>query len=344
MKYVLLSKAKRYNLTIGVLISLFISILSSIPRIIKAEELEYVNLLISVIYVFILAIFCWLFHQYMLTARMHWQLIEHPWIKYIISIAVGMGFSYLLHVYLNGFTNLSSFILDNSSAGRKVIAILFRGFLISGFTFLLAYYINLSKFTQKSILENEQLKKLNIQARIESLKQQISPHFLFNSLNTLSTLTLEPKVKEYVFQLSKVYRYLLRYKESDMVTLDEEIDFINSYLYILRERFENSLFLTVALSSYTLKTQLPPLALQMLVENALKHNVLSEAKPLHISIYSYDECIVISNNLQMRFSTASESSKFGLDNINERYKLLVNKEIIIEKDEHQFTVKLPVLT
>jgi LytS/YehU family sensor histidine kinase len=149
-------------------------------------------------------------------------------------------------------------------------------------------------------------------------------------------------VKEYIIEISNVYRYLLQYKEHDLVTVAEELKFIESYLYLLRERFENGLNVTIDIKAPTRKTSLPPLALQTLVENAVKHNILSATKPLQIMIHDRDQFIIVSNNLQIRQSVASESSQSGLNNINERYKLLMNREIVIEKNEKEFIVKLPV--
>ena len=182
-----------------------------------------------------------------------------------------------------------------------------------------------------------------MQARLESLKQQISPHFLFNTLNTLSTLTKEQKVKEYIAEISNVYRYLLQYKENDMVKVEEELQFIDSYLYVLRERFEDGLQVSILINVGTRNTLLPPLALQVLVENAVKHNIISSSRPLHIEIKDENQFIVVKNNLQQKQSLGNDSSRSGLNNIHERYRLLANKEIIIERTETDFIVKLPVL-
>jgi sensor histidine kinase YesM len=335
---------RKYNLGVGAVVSLFISLLASVPRILKAGDMNYRTLFINVSYAFSLALFCWVFHHFVIYTRLPWKWVESPWIKYTLSITIAIALSIGYHAVVSRFTQTSPFLLESVLEDRKLATLVFRGLLVSGFVFFVTYYLHLSAITQQSKLENERLKKENVQARLESLKQQISPHFLFNTLNTLSTLTKEPKVKEYIAEISNVYRYLLRYKESDMVTVEEELQFIDSYLYILRERFEGGLHVTIDISNETRKTFLPPLALQTLVENAVKHNVVSGSRPLLLAITDSNSCIIVRNNLQIKQSLAHESSQSGLNNINERYKLLLDKEIVIEKTEQAFTVKLPVLS
>ncbi|MBL0745881.1 sensor histidine kinase [Chryseolinea lacunae] len=151
------------------------------------------------------------------------------------------------------------------------------------------------------------------------------------------------KVKEYIGEVSNVYRYLLQYKENDMVAVEDELKFTESYLYILSERFESGLQVEISIGERTRKTSLPPLALQTLVENAVKHNIVSPARPLYLEITDNDEFIVVRNNLQLKHSLPNDSSQSGLKNIHERYGLLANKEIVIEKTATHFIVKLPVL-
>lgn len=334
---------KRYNLGVGAVVSLFISLLASVPRILKASDMDYRTLAVNIIYGFTLALFCWVFHHFVIHTRLGWKWAETPWVKYSLSITLAIVFSLGYHEIVSRFIQAAPFLLENVPEDRKLATLIFRGLLVSGFVFFVTYYLHVSGISQQSKLENERLKQENLQARLNSLKQQISPHFLFNTLNTLSSLTKEPKVKEYIAEISNVYRYLLHYKESDMVTVDAELKFIDSYLYILRERFEGGLHVTIDISDQTKKTLIPPLALQTLVENAVKHNVISGSKPLLLDITDNQSCIVVRNNLQIKQSMAHESSQSGLNNINERYKLLLNKEIIIERTAQFFTVKLPVL-
>lgn len=318
--------------------------LASVPRLLKADDADLQTSIVNIGYVFFLAMCCWIFHHYLIYSRLPCKWLDSPWIKYTLSILIGVLFSVGYHDAVNRIINTSPVLLENVAKERKMFTLVFRGMLISGFQFFVTYYLHLSSITQQSKIENEKLKKENLQARLESLKQQISPHFLFNTLNTLSALSRENKVKEYVAEISNVYRYLLQYKENDMVTVSEELMFIDSYLYILRERFEEGLDVAINISDSIQATLLPPLALQTLVENAVKHNIVSISKPLHIRIYDTNQFIVVTNNLQSRQSLGYESSQSGLNNINQRYKLLVNKEIVIERTDHEFTIKLPLLS
>lgn len=334
---------KRYNLGVGAFVSLFISLLASVPRLLKADDADLYTSLVNIVYNFWLAMFCWVFHHFMVYRTLPLRWLDSPWVKYTISVLVGLLFSILYHDLVTRLINASPTLLENVVQERRLFTLIFRGLLISGFLFFVTYYLFLSFVTQQSRIENERLKQENLQARLESLKQQISPHFLFNTLNTLSALTTENKVKEFIRETSNVYRYLLQYKANDLVSVSEELRFIDSYLYILRERFEEGLQVHIEISNDVSNSLLPPLALQTLIENSVKHNVVSKAKPLQVVIKGEQDFIVVSNNLQLRRTVAEASSQSGLSNINERYKLLVGKEIRIQRTPEQFIVKLPVL-
>jgi sensor histidine kinase YesM len=332
-----------YNIGVGVIVSLFISLLASVPRLLKSDDTDFYSSLVNIGYSFFLAMFCWVFHHFMIYKTLPLKWVNTPWIKYALSILVGILFSIVYHDLVSRIVHTSPVLLENVAQERRMFTLVFRGMLISGFLFFVTYYLYLSSVTQQSRIENERLKQENLKARLESLKQQISPHFLFNTLNTLSTLTKESKVKEFIAETSNVYRYLLQYKSNDLVTVSEELKFIDSYLYILRERFEDGLDVSIQISESVVNTLLPPLALQTLVENAVKHNIVSTSKPLHIVISDEEQFIVVRNNLQVRQSMVEESSQSGLNNINERYRLLTNREIIIQRNQYEFIVKLPVL-
>jgi LytS/YehU family sensor histidine kinase len=202
--------------------------------------------------------------------------------------------------------------------------------------------------TKRSIILTEltKTKNENLETQLQLLKQQISPHFLFNSLNTLRCIATDNNTKSYITQLSNVYRYLLtnnKYKDEDLVLLKDELEFTNSYLYILKERFEDALDIDINISQETLYMQIPPLALQVLIENATKHNVVSMDSPLSIYIYNEgEETLVVKNNLQPKLSS-EDSLGIGLDNIKKRYQLLSDKEIEIIKTDTDFTVKIPLI-
>ena len=193
--------------------------------------------------------------------------------------------------------------------------------------------------------ENERLKLENSVAQFETLKQQIHPHFLFNSLNILKTLITQhdEKAETYLIRLSEFYRSLLIYNKNERITLAEELAALDNYLYLLHIRFEGKFHFRQAVPEAALASLIPPFTLQMLVENSIKHNVISAEKPLQVDLYQEGNWLVVRNNLQPK-RRVEASSHIGLENIRRRYRLLCGNDIQVEKNEQFFTVWLPVVT
>jgi sensor histidine kinase YesM len=330
---------KSYRIFAGTIISLFIGILASFPRIVRLDNPRLI--IGGIAYTFVLSISYWVIHQFFL--------FHNPWSRQAnarrewiaASILISILFSLGFHIIANPFIS-PGILVEAHTPSRKLAMLCFRAMLLSSFLMFILYHLNLLLASQKARVENERLKKENLQARLNSLKQQISPHFFFNTLNTLNSLTQEENVKHYVDQFSNVYRYLLAHKENDLVSLEDELKFIRSYLYILSERFEDALKLSIDISPALMKSHLPPLALQSLVENAIKHNIISSSKPLEIRLFTQGDDLVVSNNLQPRHSVEHSSGQ-GLTSLQERYRLLSGREITIDNHQGYFTVKLPVL-
>jgi sensor histidine kinase YesM len=193
--------------------------------------------------------------------------------------------------------------------------------------------------------EAEQLKKVNLQSQLEGLKGQVNPHFLFNSLNSLSSLISdEPeRAEKFVDEMSKVYRYLLRNNEDGLVTLEAEMQFIQSYFHMLKTRYGDTLQLETNINPHCLQNQLPPLTLQMLVENAVKHNMMLKDSPLKIMIMTTNSGrLIVCNNLQRKVRNVS-SNKVGLSNIINKYRLMNQEDIMINDDGKEFLVVIPLL-
>lgn len=204
----------------------------------------------------------------------------------------------------------------------------------------LTYYF---KNIQKEKLANEKLKKENIQSKFEVLKNQIDPHFFFNSLSVLTSLVYKDAdlSADYITQLSKIYRYILDISKKSLVKLESELKFIDSYIFLMKIRFADNLNFEIHISDTTKKSvYIPPNTLQLLAENAIKHNKLSDETPLLITITENNENIIISNNLNKR-TLIEKSSGIGLENIKLRYELLKNKRIQIQETKDSFTVSLP---
>lgn len=205
-----------------------------------------------------------------------------------------------------------------------------------------AFYMDRYKNKQ---LEAEELLRMNTQAQMQSIKAQINPHFLFNNLNVLSTLVMKGSnnANEFIEAFSKVYHYILRNYEKELVPLQQEIDFLQPYTFLLQQRFPESFFVEITLSHEQMKKFVIPVAIQMLVENAIKHNIVSKQQPLivSISVNNMGE-LVVSNNVQPKLNT-EPSGKIGLANINQRYYMLSGKEIGLTSNETFFSVSLPLL-
>jgi sensor histidine kinase YesM len=197
---------------------------------------------------------------------------------------------------------------------------------------------------RKSANKEEKLKVEMLDYKYKTLVNQVNPHFLFNSLNVLTSLVYEDQdlAVKFIRQLSKVYRYTLENKERDLVSLKEEAAYIDSYVFLLKIRFEEALIVDMKIPKDENRF-LIPMALQIIVENAIKHNNISEKEPLRIKIKVVEDCLVVENNLQLP-ENKSESTGFGLENIQKRLDFLTDKKLRITTTDGQFIVKIPILT
>lgn len=205
---------------------------------------------------------------------------------------------------------------------------------------------------KKSMLETAELqlhaaalKETAMQAQLQSLKLQLDPHFLFNSFSTLSVLIEEDQqlAQSFLENLSRVYRYMITNLNNDIVTLQQELNFIQAYIFLIRIRHGDNVRVEIEVAEKDRSRGIPPITLQLLIENAIKHNIASEQQPLRIRIC--DDAtgnLVVRNNIQLIPHTLP-STRLGLDNIQKRYSLLFEKTVTIEKEEGEFVVKLPLV-
>ncbi len=202
-------------------------------------------------------------------------------------------------------------------------------------------FFSLWKQAQK---ESAIFKEEHLKAQLETLKNQVNPHFLFNSLNTLSAIIPEDpdKAVEFVQHLSQLYRYSLQHREKNTVALHTELECIRSYLYLQAMRFGDKLSWKIAVDNRLLDHQLPPLSLQLLVENAVKHNVISADAPLEISISNLEDRLIIVNNFQAKRSV-EPSTQVGLNNLRERYRILGHNTVEVKRDTDKFEVSIPLI-
>lgn len=331
---------KKQNWIPGVIVSLGVSLIAALPRLIRMESFEFHLVAVSIAYNFAFCICCWLAHQFILDKADQLKL-NKVFIAAIAIIAVSC-FAFLIDEVFALVSN-NPLLLPEQAERKRHYILLLRGLVISGLFYFIAYYLHMLSEKQQNQLEIATLKQAQLAANLSSLKEQLSPHFLFNTLNTLSTLTQEQTVKDYVSELANVYRYVLQYKDSDTATLQQELHFIDSYLYILKTRLEDAIQIEINVDSHLLNQKMPPLTLQLLLENAVKHNIASKVRQLKIVIRSTsDRYLEVTNKLQPKTSV-QHNTGIGLDNVAQRYLLLFDKEIDIEKTESTFTVKLPLV-
>ena len=219
-----------------------------------------------------------------------------------------------------------------------------RDFIITCIVTGSCYMIHLIRKSQQVSVENEQLRSENLVNQFEALKNQLNPHMLFNSLNTLRSLIRETpdKAQDYLQELSRVLRYTLQGNECMSVTLREEMEFVSAYNFLLKMRYEDTLEFDIRIEEEAETLQLPPMSVQLLIENAVKHNEISNRHPLVIRVCTTGKQLTVSNPIQ-RKKTASGGLQIGLANLAKRYSLLFKEEIEVREDNNTFIVTIPLI-
>ncbi|ARS35770.1 sensor histidine kinase [Pontibacter actiniarum] len=256
------------------------------------------------------------------------------------SVIAGSLFLCLLLVYLPTHLLLPS---------AEVLPLRVRlGFVVGAIISLFFYYLvereRKVKQLQEEHLRAEQLQKETYRAQLEALKNQVNPHFLFNSLNVLNSLIYvdQDRAAAFLSQLSEVYRSLLDSSGKQLVPLKKELELVQAYIHLLKTRFGANVQFLVEVPDAYRQLELPPTAVQMLLENAIKHNGYTSQKPLQISIFVADGKLVVKNNLQPRLDEV-KSTRIGLKNIGTRYSYLTGQEVEVTQTEQDFIVRLPLL-
>jgi sensor histidine kinase YesM len=259
----------------------------------------------------------------------------------LYTVPVVLGIDYLTFVVFQNM-NPSEFFNARMIWVHMFYVILSLG--VSTFMHARSFMHNWKQASKNEVIEQKIIAG-TASAKFESLKNQIDPHFLFNSLNVLSSLIEEntENAQRFTTSLSKIYRYVLEQKDKELVSVDEELAFAKTYMNLLKMRFENSLFYELPSNIPNLEAKVVPLSLQLLLENTVKHNVVSEQKPLHIRIYIEDNYLVIQNDYQKK-EVLQERRGVGLQNIINRYDIITNRKVLIEQNNQTFTVKIPILT
>lgn len=235
--------------------------------------------------------------------------------------------------------------LQNSWSEPTAAIKIFTGLIFSLFVTAIYEIIYIQSKLERSNLEREQLSRAHIQSQLDGLKSQIQPHFLFNSLNTLAGLIPqdENRAVRYVQKLSRVFRYVLEIRDEALITLEEEVEFLNAYIYLLKERFGNNLQVELDIPTSYHGRMVVPLSLQILFENAIKHNKITREEPLKVRVYiSAEGKLTVENNLQLR-EESPNGTKMGLENIRKRYRFVVDDPVDIVSSIESFMVSLPLI-
>jgi two-component system LytT family sensor kinase len=224
---------------------------------------------------------------------------------------------------------------------KTTLTLLLIEVLIIVYVFSLFTGIEFFQMWKAGLIRQESLQRKAVELQMEALKNQVNPHFLFNSLNTLTSLVHKDpdKAVQFIIQLSDIYRYVLENRNKATVDWRTEKIFVENYLQLQQIRFANNIIVHVDTGDND-NFQVVPLSVQMLVENAIKHNIITSDNPLDISIYMHDGCLVVRNKLQLK-SSVEYSENVGLDNISQHYGILAHREIGISREDGYFTVSLP---
>lgn len=255
----------------------------------------------------------------------------------ILTVVFLMILNYILRVVIEG--NTVQAVFDDRSRGSYVI-----GLIISVIVSLTYHSYHFYQAIKEITVAKERLESEKIKSEHQSLRAHIDPHFLFNSFNVLSGLIDEDteKAQHFLSRLSKVYRHVLENRESESVMIADELSFARMYVDLLQMRFEDSICLKANVQEAYLKKKITPLSLQLLIENAVKHNAFNKRNVLVIEIYVEEDYLVVRNNVTPK-TTLQDSTGFGLENINKQYQLLTQKSMIVEDTSSFFTVKLPII-
>ncbi|MFY0591527.1 sensor histidine kinase [Roseivirga sp.] len=296
----------------------------------------------SVSYSGFMWLFFWKGNQYLVdfwNNKISW--LENPGKRFILGVLTVFIYTPLVIVFLNWAYNLFPGVSTTWGSNDIWISI--------GITFFISFFLFAKTFLdnwRKASLDSERIKREQMSSKYESLKNQVNPHFLFNSLNALTNLVYENQdmAADFIRKLSKVYRYVLDTQSQEVVSLEKEMAFVKSYLFLQEIRFDDKLKVNIDIAGHEQK-MVPPIALQMLLENAIKHNTIAEEEPLTIDIsVENNDMLIVKNNLQKKNIPIEESAGVGLKNIIARYDFLSEQKVEIQETTSEFIVKLPLLS
>ena len=337
---------KQQKVEISLMLCFGLSIISLVQQYFDSDRQKWTFFIIPFCIIFLSLLFMWF-----LVFRFLKPHTEKPLLYDNRNIALTLALSLLLLFFLA----VLGFNLENHYFGevegitfqRYQLIYIFRGFFLFGLVILFKFLIDNREIRQVYSKETQELREANSRAQFEILKQQINPHFLFNALSTLKSLIRiqDPNAEKFVMNLSDVYRKLLQQRGQEFFHLEDEIEIVESYLFMQKMRFEENLKVETTINPLYKNAFLPPFALQLLIENVIKHNIISRSKPLTIRIFTTDQRrIVVENNYQPKTNNIEESTGWGLSALVERFNMFTKEPVEIDKQDALFHVSLPLLT
>jgi len=274
-------------------------------------------------------------------AKIRWDI--NPVKRILATLGVVIIVSIVLTFLLNYIFILNIQGVSFTQYIKTTLNLLLIEILIVVYAFSIATGIEFFKLWKEGLLKQESMQRKAVELQMEALKNQVNPHFLFNSLNTLSNLVYKDadKAAGFIMQLSDIYRYVLEHRDQVVVDWPFERQFVENYIRLQQMRFANSIEITIDTGSTEI-FQVVPLSVQILVENAIKHNVATVEDPLKASIFLEDDFLVVKNKLNLR-SSVENSENVGLSNIRQQYEILTGKKVVVSREEGFFIVKLPLV-
>lgn len=350
----MISSLKKYKHTFIIITSLILALISTLPFFLTVfnatadAEIPFKNT------GYILSRSLWYFIQSFVTVLIL-VYFNYEWADHLLPAkaprALRIALLIIYNIILVALLIAASIFVAEFTIGnpfgvwKGAMFYLWKYFFLHPICVVMAYTLQMVMKGKITELENSRLREENLSFQLRSLQEQINPHFFFNTLNTLSSV-IRRKDRDvglkFVENMSDVYRYLLDTQKEDLIKLKTELAFLESYTYMLATRYEDGLILEIDIPDDARESLIPPLALQMLLENAIKHNTITASKPLRIQIRQSGNVILVSNNIQLKLSN-DEHTGMGLPNLMQRYRLLCGKELIIRETDGHFIVELPVI-
>lgn len=317
--------------------SIVLGVLSSVPQL-ASRQFNLPEATVNAGITAAFAVTMWYFNIYMLSRQSRKTRRQQISLrKLLTSLLFGL-------LVMLGLAYIQQLILSHIDFGPTMLMVEVRGILINLVFYMFLNLLQQNYENQHVNMELERFRNDNLSAQYDLLKQQVNPHFLFNSLNTLKAMveSHDEQSVDFILKLANFYRYTLESRKLDLIHVREEMEILNAYLFLQKARFDDGFIFSSTLDEEVMETLIPPFTLQLLVENCLKHNIVSLQRPLHISIYREEENLVVENQVQLK-SSEETSLGVGLKNIELKYSHLLNRQVQILNEQQIFKIKLPLI-